>query len=231
MKATHRTDRSKGGTRHKAALALALIGAAMTVGTQAPALAARTIEAAVGVVAPIVSRTRTTKATYAVYYWNRITPARGEASEEWSAEFNRGNWHRVETPRDRLIADCAAMKGIDLSLETGQIISGPAVAKTACGINATRPVRQSEYLGRQQGRLGDFDRVRLIDAGDVRTYDVSSDGVILGVTYANVDKPQNVTLTMASTALDRALPDADMFSPESLARSVVPEKFKVAPKD
>jgi hypothetical protein len=90
-----------------------------------------------GVVTPIVSRTHTTRATYAVYYWNRITPARGEASEEWSAEFNRGNWHRVETPRDRMIADCAAMKGIDLSLETGQIVSGPAVARPPAGSTPT----------------------------------------------------------------------------------------------
>lgn len=47
------------------------------------------VQAAVGLVAPIVSRTHTTRATYAVYYWNRLTPQRGEASEEWSAEFNR----------------------------------------------------------------------------------------------------------------------------------------------
>ena len=214
----------------RAALVAMLAGAVAIGAGQAPARAAKTIEAAVGVVAPIVNRTRTTRATYAVYYWNHLTPARGEASEEWSAEFNRGNWHRVETPRDRMIADCVAMKGIDLSLETGQIISGPAVAKNACGINASRPIRSSEYLGRQQGRLGDFDRVRLTDAGDVRTYDVSSDGVILGATYASVDKPEALTLTMASTGLDHALPDADMFSPESLGRSMVPEKFKVAPK-
>ncbi|MDE1914995.1 MAG: hypothetical protein KGJ57_05085 [Sphingomonadales bacterium] len=216
------------GTR--AAMVALLAGAALMGAGQAPALAAKTIEAAMGVVAPIVNRTHTTRATYAVYYWNRITPARGEASQEWSAEFNRGNWHRVETPRDRMIADCVAMKGIDLSLENGRIVSGPAVAKAACGINANRAIRSSEYLGRQQGRLGEFDRVRLTDAGDVRTYDVTSDGVILGATYANVDKPQDVTLTMASTALDHALPDADMFSPESLGHSVVPEKFKVAPK-
>ena len=73
-------------------------------------------------------------------------------------------------------------------------------------------------------------RLSLTDAGDVRTYDVTNDGVILGVTYATVDKPQDVTLTMASTGLDHALPDANMFTPESLARSVVPDKFKVAPK-
>ncbi|WP_068091335.1 hypothetical protein [Novosphingobium rosa] len=188
------------------------------------------VQAAVGLVAPIVSRTHTTQATYAVYYWNRLTPQRGEASEEWSAEFNRGNWHRVETPRDRMIADCKAMRGIDLSLETGQIVSGPAVAKAACGINANRPVRQSEYLGRIDGHLGAFDRVRLTDASDIRTYDVSGDGVILGVTYANVDQPGSVTLTMTSTGLDHALPDSDMFSPESLGRSVVPDRFKAAPQ-
>jgi hypothetical protein len=216
------------GTR--AGLLALMAGAVLAGAGQAPARAAKTIEAAVGVVAPIVNRTHTTRATYAVYYWNRLTPQRGEASEEWSAEFNRGNWHRVETPRDRMIADCSAMKGIDLSLETGQIVSGPAVAKAACGINANRPIRSSEYLGRQQGKLGEFDRVRLTDAGDIRTYDVSADGVILGVTYANVDKPEDVTLTMATTGLDHALPDTDMFSPESLGRSVVPDRFKVAPK-
>jgi hypothetical protein len=211
-------------------LGTAPLAAAIPTITTSGARAENPMQAAVGVVAPIVSRTHTTQATYAVYYWNRLTPQRGEASEEWSAEFNRGNWHRVETPRDRMIADCKAMRGIDLSLETGQIVSGPAVAKAACGINANRPVRQSEYLGRIDGHLGSFDRVRLTDASDIRTYDVSGDGVILGVTYANVDKPSDVTLTMTTTGLDHALPDSDMFSPESLGRSVVPERFKAAPK-
>jgi sarcosine oxidase delta subunit len=209
-------------------LALVVVATMVMVAPTAQAAPPEPTEAAAAAVAPLVKRTRTTQATYAVYYWNRISP-RGAASEEWSAEFNQGKWHRVETPRDRMIADCRAMTGIDLNLETGEIVSGPAVARSACGINANRPLKKSEYLGRMDGRFGAYERVRLSDAGDVRTYDIDRDGVILNATYASVDKPDDLTLSMTTAGVERDLPEKDIFSPQSLTRSVVPDRFKQAP--
>ena len=58
----------------------------------------------------IIARSKLTRATYAVYAWNKMQHPEQPAVEEWSAEFNSGSLHRVETPRDRVIADCAAGK-------------------------------------------------------------------------------------------------------------------------
>jgi hypothetical protein len=53
-------------------------------------------------VAAVVDRTKSTRATYAIYTWIRISRLGQPPHEEWSAEFNSGALHRVETPRDRV---------------------------------------------------------------------------------------------------------------------------------
>jgi len=58
-----------------------------------------------------IALTRNTTATYSVFAWNIITRSNKPTEQEWSAEFHQGALHRVETPRDRIIADCAAMTG------------------------------------------------------------------------------------------------------------------------
>ena len=81
----------------------------------------------------IIARSKLTRATYAVYFWNKMQHPDQPVVEEWSAEFNADSLHRVETPRDRVIADCAVQKGMHLSLPTGNIVTGPQVAAEACG--------------------------------------------------------------------------------------------------
>jgi hypothetical protein len=51
-------------------------GATLIGAGQAPILPPTIPSRPPGVVTPIVSRTHTTRATYAVYYWNRLTPRR-----------------------------------------------------------------------------------------------------------------------------------------------------------
>ena len=87
-------------------------------------------------VGEIIARSKLTREMYAVYFWNRIERPGQQPEEEWSAEFNSGDLHRVETPRDRIVADCAASTGTYLSLSTGKVITGPQVAGVACGIRA-----------------------------------------------------------------------------------------------
>lgn len=60
-----------------------------------------------GKVKEVIDRSKATQATYAVYNWNEL-PRDGQLVQEWSAEFHSGDKHRVETLRDRLIADCKA---------------------------------------------------------------------------------------------------------------------------
>jgi hypothetical protein len=177
----------------------------------------------------IIARSKLTRATYAVYFWDRI-PHPDQPVEEWSAEFNSGSLHRVETSRDRVIADCAVHKGMHLSLSDGNIVSGPQVAAEACGINTNREFLAEESLGRIKTHFGGADRVRVTDSENIRTYDISDEGIILHTVYETNDARHLKVLDIEAVEVSRSLPSPDMFDEASLKASFVPEAFKVAPK-
>jgi hypothetical protein len=112
-----------------------------------PILAKTTIDTEV---AGIIALTRETQSTYAAYFWNKITREGEEPIGEWSAEFHSGHMHRVETPRERIIADCKTMTGTYLSVETGERIRGTKVANAACGINTNQLIISGRKLGNKK---------------------------------------------------------------------------------
>lgn len=177
----------------------------------------------------IIARSKLTQTTYAVYFWSRIQRPGEKAVEEWSAEFHSGSLHRVETPRDRLIADCAARTGVYLSLTTGKLITGPQVAGVACGISTNQKFLALESLGRIKTHFADADRVRVTDSELVRTYDISDDGIILRTIFETNEAKRQVVLENEAVEIARSLPESNMFDEASLSTSFVPEKFKVAP--
>jgi hypothetical protein len=203
----------------KAVLPLALSGAATASCTPAENPAVRSV----------IERSKTTTATYALYQWTRLTPPNTPASEEWAAEFNSGTLHRVETPRDRVIADCRAKTGAALSLATGEIIRGERVANAACGINTDKQFLDMASLGQVARPYGKADRVRVTDVDNVRTYDVTDDGVLVHASYQNNEGKRPIVLDSEATGLERALPAADMFSEASLRTSFVPAPYRSAP--
>jgi len=178
----------------------------------------------------VIARSKRAQVTYAIYYWNRIEHPGQRPIEEWSAEFNSANHHRVETPRDRVIADCAAHTGTYLSLATGQVVTGPQIAGVACGINTNLPFLKTEFLGRVKSRFGDADRVRVTDAQNVRTYDISDSGVILRTVFETNDSRHLTVVDVETVAIFDKLPDTAMFDAASLKRSFVPDQFKKTPK-
>lgn len=180
-----------------------------------------------GQVKAVVDRTKTTQETYAQYSWNEIV-ADGRTIQEWAAEFHSGDKHRVETPRDRVIADCRAQTGIALSLVTGKTVEGPMVARSACGINTNKAFTSAEWQGLVRTRFGPADRVRLADKDVVRTYDISPTGVILRTTYVD-GADRRLVLSSEAVGVLPQLPASDIFDKASLARSYVPERFKTAP--
>ena len=181
-------------------------------------------------IAAIIARTKLTQTTYAAYFWNRIERAGQAPVEEWSAEFNAGPRHRVETPRDRVVADCAAQSGSAWSIARGDLIVGAGVAAAACGINTNVAFLKVEYLGRVESRFGQADRVRVTDANTIRTYDVADSGILLRTVYqTNSPQPQTLLVCEAVAVFDR-LPDAAMFDDSFLLKSFVPERFKLAPQ-
>lgn len=209
-------------TTHAAAvLAAALLGAACTP----PATPEMALT---GKVKAVVDRSKTTRTTYAMYSWNEAT-LKGQPVQEWGAEFHSGDKHRVETPRDRVIADCRAQTGVALSLATGKTVEGPFVAKAACGVNTNKAFTAIEWQGLVQTPFGAADRIRLSDKDDIRTYDISPTGVILRSTYVQNSPEQPLGLSSEAVAVLSELPAPDMFDKASLARSYVPERFKTAP--
>jgi len=182
-----------------------------------------------GKVKEVVDRTKTTRATYAVYTWNELSRD-GATVQEWAAEFHSGDKHRVETPRDRLVADCKAQTGSGLTPATGDTIDGPAVARAACGINTNKTFLAVEWKGQVETPFGMADRVRLVDKDDIRTYDVSPSGVIVHATYARNTPDAPVELISEAVGVLPDLPAPDMFDKASLARSYVPDRFKAAPR-
>jgi hypothetical protein len=174
-----------------------------------------------------IARSRTTTATYALYAWNRVSPPDENPREEWSAEFHKGNLHRVETPRTRLVADCAAVMGTYFEVDTGETGTNAQVARVACGISSARPIQSTEWLARVKSRFGSVDRIRVTDDKVIRTYEVADNGALVAGRIADLDG----TLRVDNFALDllATVPDGDIFSKESLQRSVVPEQYKQRP--
>ena len=177
----------------------------------------------------ILARTKTTRVTYSLYSWNRITPPDRPSTEEWSAEFNNGPLHRVETPRDRLVANCVEKSGTALHVPTAQAFSGPGVAGAACGINTNKPMISIRYLGHVVDRAGPADRVEVTDADNIRTYDVTSDGILIRTIYALNTPEKRTVLDVETAALLRTLPRQGIFDAASLSQSVVPEAYKKPP--
>ncbi|MBO9708638.1 MAG: hypothetical protein J7521_10525 [Caulobacter sp.] len=183
-----------------------------------------------GQVKAVVDRSKSTTATYAMYSWNDIIRD-GAPAQEWGAEFHSGDFHRVETQHDRLVADCVANTGVARNVDTGQVYRGPQIARAACGINTNKPFLEAQSLGAVQTPFGPADRVRLVDPDNVRTYDISPQGVILASTFEGKGsaKARAWSLKARAVAVLDALPDPEMFDEASLEKSYVPDRFKVAP--
>jgi hypothetical protein len=172
----------------------------------------------------ILARTRTTKVTYALYTWYQLPNM--PQKEDWGAEFNSGDLHRVETPLHRVVANCATGIGTHLFVTTGEVSTGAGWAKSACGINANKPLLAADFLGSHMTKYGKVDRVRVVDKDDIRFYDVTSDGVLLYAKTLTNAPGQSLELdTLASVIVRKPLPPA-MFTVDSLKRSYVPAEYR-----
>lgn len=168
---------------------------------------------------------RETKATYSLYSINRIT-LDDKTIEEWAAEFHSEDMHRVETPRDRIIADCRAGAGTALNLATGQRSSGPQYAKAACGVNANIPILSSRFLGKIKTKFGTAEKIEITDKYQIRGYSILSNGVLAEATITVLGPPKKLKLTNCPILVTKQLPERDIFSIASLDKSVVPVSIK-----
>ncbi|PLR26583.1 hypothetical protein SGCZBJ_09600 [Caulobacter zeae] len=178
----------------------------------------------------VLERSRTTRATYAAYAWVNVERPNEDPTVEWSAEFHSGDKHRVETPADRIVADCAAGTGKIFNIASGEVREGPEYARSACGVNSNNELLEKAHVGARQTPTGPVDRIRVADAELVRIYDIDQNGVILGTTFKLKSENNKTVLSVLKTVVEGDLPAPDIFDEASLQRSVVPDRYKVAPK-
>lgn len=171
----------------------------------------------------LIDFTRETRATYSLVVMNRVKRPDGSITEEFSAEFHDGAHHRVETPRDRMIADCEEMTGTYVQMGSAKLISGAAVARAACGVQANTPIQSARVAGKRETRFGPVTHLIVVDADHVRTYDVAANGALLGATIS--DRDGNWKLINRAVSFTADVPP-DIFSAESLGKSAVPERLR-----
>ncbi|HXI87226.1 MAG TPA: hypothetical protein VNH64_07195 [Parvularculaceae bacterium] len=178
----------------------------------------------------IINRSKTATSTYAVYYWNKISVPGQPERENWSAEFNSENLHRVETSEERVIADCRNMTGTALNANTGKTFSGPKIANVACGINTNDLILRTESLGKISTRFGVVDRVKVTDKSYIRTYDIAANGAILWTKFEENGTDHRVVIITETIALLPSLPlKESVFDAQSLKFSAVPDQYKAKP--
>ena len=174
----------------------------------------------------LIERTRTTTETYSLFTWNWITEPDQAARQEWSAEFNDGPLHRVETPRMRIVANCAQHTGSYLDVSTGERGSGPRVAGAACGIQANAAMLAARITAHVTGRFGPTTQIEVRDPDYVRTYEVAENGALVGATIS--DASGRLHLKAAALALTDNVPEG-IFTEKSLSVSAVPESYRRSP--
>lgn len=170
----------------------------------------------------IIALTRNTTATYAAYSVTHLFEP--VPSQEQTAEFHSGHLHRVETPRDRVVANCETGEGYHFRLPEGTIRSDPSVAKSACGIDANRTLLSKQVTAIKSGKFGVTWRLVVTDTYYIRGYDVTDKGVIVGSFMRNNDENKTLLLHAEAYRVTHTLPDEDMFSRESLNRSFLPRQ-------
>ena len=190
-----------------------------TVGNAAqPALDSKAEEA--------IARSRTTTATYTIFWRVRFSESSGTPDYAWGVTFRKGPLVRVEDVRRRAVADCAAGTGTSfyLSFARNDYESGKKIAQAYCGIDADRKVRSTRWLGQEPTRFGLVDEVKIEDEDGIFIYQVAPKGELVGVT-SSARGSRNMTV-VEPMSIEYAVPTGDLFSRMSLVNSKVPKAIQ-----
>lgn len=171
----------------------------------------------------LIALTRETRATYSIVSANRIYREKGRVVREWAAEFHDGVQHRVETPRDRIVADCEAKTGTYFGVESWKVFGNSGVAGAACGVSANAKILTARTDGLRDTAFGPATHLIVTDDNAIRTYDIAPDGAILGATISARDG--RIQLVSRAVYYKAKVPTG-IFSVVSLAQSAVPEAWR-----
>lgn len=178
----------------------------------------------------VIDRSKGTRETYALYDWETVSRPGQPVAQHWSAEFNEGALHRVETPEVRAVANCETGAGSSLLVALDRRDSAPDMARTACGISTKTALVDQKWLGEVDTPFGRADRIQLTDAQLIRTYDVTKQGVIVRSEFHLRGPGEPEVLSSRAVAVLPELPAGGLFDDASLEQSFVPDAYKAAPK-
>ena len=173
----------------------------------------------------ILQKTKSTRATYAVYNRDHVGFPGGKSFVGTSAEFHSGTLHRVETSLGNVIADCEKKFGWSVEFNTGKRSEGEQVANSACGINTNFELNSAEWLGAFDTSFGRVDRIQVRDDDNVRTYDVLHNGALLRATYEPLAEG-GAQVWQETLAVSDRLPSHRMFDPSTLEESFIPADYQ-----
>jgi hypothetical protein len=176
----------------------------------------------------ILSRSRDTQATYALYVWNRIHRMGEPVNEEWAAEFHRGYQHRVETPKYRIIADCATNLGYVYDVDKGSLQESSDAGAVACGVSIANEIVSVEARGSTPSAYGQLDVIRVVDSKDERFYAVDARGILVRTSVFPASGSSGYCVQAEPIAVSDQLPAGEWFTPESLKHSAVPTNYRKA---
>lgn len=115
------------------------------------------------------------------------------------------------------------MTGTYVQMGSAKTITGAAVARAACGVQANSVIQSAHIEGKRETRFGPATHLVVVDADNIRTYDVDPNGVLLGATIS--DRDGRLRLVGRAVSFTADVPP-DIFSVESLGKSAVPERFR-----
>lgn len=179
----------------------------------------------------LLQRTKTTTVTYASYAWVYWRNQEGERTDNWVVEFHSGDWHRVEAPKYRTIANCRTHKGWAYNVETGALTASDKEWINACGISTDGQIVSVDLVGTgKDARYGPVRTLRVTDRLFVRYYMIDARGVIVRGNWTRTNKSPSPCSQSEPLAILPRLPAGNWFTPQSLKQSAVPASYKVAPK-
>jgi len=170
----------------------------------------------------LIDWTKNNRARYTVVSRNEI-PRDDATIYEFSAEFNEGDLHRVETPRDRVVTNCRTGWIAHLNVATGEITHDAPLSGVACGIYTGDKMVSAEISSAKSSKFGPIKQLHLKTAsGLTRIYGVASNGAI--VAEQIIDPAGKTLIVMTALSLSDRLPSVDLFTEASLSKSAISDE-------
>jgi hypothetical protein len=178
----------------------------------------------------VLASTKTTAATYASYQWMIERGENGENEDGWAAEFNSGDWHRIENRFRHVLGNCRTHELFEFEVATGEVRHGKDTGSAVCGVALDGGIDAIARSPSIKSAYGTLDTIRVTDKERVRHYQVDKRGILFRVDWFPRDGSRFPCLVQQPVAILPTLPAKNIFSEKTLATTVTPEKYRGRPQ-